>query len=66
MYFPDDILNIIRAYARPCVRRDWRTCKQFESNCINDIQVMTLIVQCLDGDTRDLSFYERWTLYGLY
>lgn len=35
MEFPDDILQVIRAFSQPrWTRLDWRTCKQHESNVI--------------------------------
>ena len=35
MEFPDDVLEVIRAFSKPIgTRLDWRTCKQHESNVI--------------------------------
>ena len=34
MELPNDVLRIIREYAKPCTRPDWKTCKQTEALCI--------------------------------
>lgn len=34
MEFPEDVIGIISAFSKPMGRRDWKTCKQHESNVI--------------------------------
>ena len=34
MELPGDVLRIIRDYAKPCTRPDWKTCKLTEANSI--------------------------------
>lgn len=50
MEFPEDVLSLIRAYARPIgLRLDWRTCKRNESRRIR-------------GSNRALLLWYRWFL----
>jgi len=67
MEFPDDVLQHIRAFSQPrWTRKDWRTCKQIESNLIAGyhkfIRYVSSVVfyqQDLSGETK------QWTLYGV-
>jgi len=67
MEFPVDVLQIIRDYAKPCTRPDWRTCKQTESLCIKMLNYeshykcfrlfpCTMVDLCIE--------IANWTLYG--
>jgi len=67
MEFPEDVLGLIRMFSKPRItRRDWRTCKQTESNLIrrhNDRYQN----QCRYYFMETLAFSNEiveWTLYG--
>lgn len=67
MEFPDDILHLIRLYAKPYgTRRDWRSCKQHEAILIwrhNDFNLHL----CNYHFHYTQSIYREiigWTLYG--
>jgi hypothetical protein len=66
MEFPDEVLGIIRAYAKPMGRRDWKTCKQHESNVILWHNQYTLNHSwTVYSETRNMAYeIASWTLHG--
>ena len=68
MYLPDDVLRIIKAYAKPIgLRLDWRKCKRREARIIElSNKGIYLWYKWYIGKKGSHLFQEimRWTFYG--
>lgn len=65
MEFPVDVMRIIRDYAKPCTRPDWRTCKKTESLCIKMAHWKYHLRTWNLFTSRDLcQEIANWSLYG--
>jgi hypothetical protein len=66
MEFPDDVLQIIRAFAKPkWTRDDWRTCKRKEAEIIWQYERFIRYVRTVVFYQHDLlDETDQWTLYG--
>jgi hypothetical protein len=65
--FPDDVLDIIRAFSKPIgTRLDWRTCKRNESRRIKGSnKALSLWYKWFIGPKSTLfQEIETWTFYG--
>ena len=66
MEFPDDVLDLIRAFSKPMGRKDWRTCKLQESGIIyrhNKFYQNLCNYHFMDAQTMCQEIW-TWTLYG--
>lgn len=68
MELPNDVLRIIREYAKPRrTRKDWRTCKQTEALCIKmtnyefHYRTFNLFPYTMKELSNEIA---SWTLYG--
>ncbi len=66
MEFPEDILDIIRAYARPFgLRLDWRTCKRREARKIRQSNLALLLwYKWFLGEGTLYREVNTWSFYG--
>ena len=67
MELPEDVLSLSRAYAKPYrTRRDWRTCKLEESECIHTYRFFFRhISTAIFYRNAFLKEIRLWSLYGL-
>jgi hypothetical protein len=66
MILPDDVLGIIRAFAKPIgTRLDWRTCKRNESRRIKGSnKALSLWYKWFIGDSPLNAEVQSWSFYG--
>lgn len=67
MELPDDVLGLIRTFSKPYrTRRDWKTCKVFESQYIHQFRRNFKYI-CYGVFYRNALLEEtkEWTLHGL-
>jgi hypothetical protein len=67
MELPADVLCIIREYAKPCTRPDWKTCKRPEALCIKmcNYEFHYRTFDLFPYNMKELSNeIASWSLYG--
>ncbi len=66
MEFPEDVLQVIRAFSKPkWTRPDWRTCKRYESEQIKRYgRFIRYVKSIVFYENALLEETEQWTLYG--
>jgi hypothetical protein len=67
MELPHDVLCIIREYAKPCTRPDWKSCKYDEALCIkmSDYDFHYRTFGLFPYNMKELSReIASWSLYG--
>jgi hypothetical protein len=66
LFLPDDVLRIIRAFAKPFgTRLDWRTCKRNESRRIKGSnKALCLWYKWFIGNSPLFQEIQSWSFYG--